>query len=176
MRQGDDATGGVVSHRIHPPFIPGVLDGCKAGVQGVAPALSVQNGTHRAACAGAKALHQACASVGRRAKRGGQKMHGCTTTCTACRRRRRKRCSSAAAPGAVQECELGGLEACRACTELAQGRAPTRRFALQGACRGAEVCAKGVQGVHRACTSWGTGCAVVEVALHVCAQSHAEDA
>ena len=134
------------------------------------------HGTRRAACAGAKALHQVCASVGRRAKRGGQKMHSCTTTCTACRRRRRKPCSSAAAPGAVHECELSRLEACRVCTELAQGRAPTRRFALQGACRGAEVCAKGVQGVRRACTSWGTGCAVVEVALHVCAQLCAEDA
>lgn len=43
VQMGDDVTGGVVSHRIHPPFIPGVLDGCKAGVQGVAPALSVQN-------------------------------------------------------------------------------------------------------------------------------------
>ena len=87
-----------------------------------------------------------------------------------------QQCSSAAAPGAVHERELSRLEACRVCTELAQGCAPTRRFALQGACRGAEVCAKGVQGVRRACTSWGTGCAVVEVALHICAQSHAEDA
>ena len=85
-------------------------------------------------------------------------------------------CSSAAAPGAVHERELSRLEACRVCTELAQGCAPTRRFALQGACRGAEVRAKGVQGVRRACTSWGTGCAVVEVALHVCAQLCAEDA